>query len=371
LIRLKLRLPLAFLAAGALSLVAPTISVGAATGSTVHVVKCGQSIQAAIDASNPGDTVAARPCVYKENLTITKNSITLRTTEGPGTVVLMPGPTPTPSVCIQSPAHVPGICVVGQFNPDGSLGPPVTGTRIDGLIVEHFTDFGMFMFNANDTAVSNSEAMFNASYGISGFVLSGIKYANNVSHDNGEPGFYIGDSPNANAMVIGNRSFRNGVGGSEGFGFLFRDSSFGTVKGNSAWDNCVGFVFVDSPEDPAPLTDWHAINNFALHNNGACPGVQNGPPPTSGIGFVFFGAQQSMLFENISRGNMPTGPSFASGGILVVSSKAIGGSDPINDVVARNIATDNKPVDILWDKSGTGNKFFLNQCNSSSPSWIC
>jgi hypothetical protein len=349
----------------------PTTTFASGGGGTVHVVKCGQSIQAAIDAANPGDTIEARPCVYRENLTVTKDHIMLRTTSGAGSVVLRPGPTPTPSICIQDPSHIPGICVIGQFNPDGTFGPPVTGTRIDGFIVEHFTDFGVFLLNAADSAVSNTEARMNKAYGISGFVLSGVRYSNNISHDNGEPGFYIGDSPVANAVVTGNRSFRNGVGGPEGFGFLFRDSSVGVVRGNVASDNCVGFVFVDSPQDPAPLTDWHAINNLAFHNNGACPGGTNGPPPTSGIGFVFFGAQNSTLFENISQGNMPTGPSFASGGIIVVSSKSIGGSDPMNDVIAKNIATGNKPLDILWDKSGTGNKFQDNECNTSSPHWIC
>jgi hypothetical protein len=349
----------------------PVTTSAANANGAVHVVHCGQSIQTAIDAASPGDTIAAQPCVYRENLTITKDHITLKTTSGPGTVVLKPAATPTPSVCIQDPKHIPGICVLGQFNPDGSFGPPVVGTRIDGFVVEHFTDFGIFLLNAGDSGVSNSEARMNQSYGISGFVLSGVRYTNNVAHDNGEPGFYIGDSPTANAVVTGNRSFRNGVGGAEGFGFLFRDSSFGTVANNSAWDNCVGFVFVDSPQNPAPLTNWRAAHNLALHNNGACPGATNGPPPTSGVGFVFFGAQSSTLFENISQGNAPSGPSFASGGIIVVSSKSIGGSDPMNDVIAKNIATGNKPVDILWDKSGTGNRFSDNECNTSSPSWIC
>lgn len=369
--RIRLRLPFAVLAVGALSLGMSATTVVAGGAGTVRVVKCGQSIQAAIDAANPGDTIKARPCVYRENLTITKDRISLRTTDGPGSVVLRPGAKPTPSVCVRDPKHVPGICVLGHFNSNGTFGAPVTGTRIDGFIVEHFTDFGVFLLNAADSAVTNSEARMNSAYGISGFVLSGVRYANNVSHDNGDPGFYIGDSPLANAVVVGNRSFRNGVGGDEGFGFLFRDSSFGLVRDNIASDNCAGYVFVDSPADPAPLTNWRAANNLALHNNGACPGAQGGPPPTSGIGFVLFGAQRTSLVANISQGNMPTGPSIGSGGILVISSKVIGGSDPISDVVAQNVATGNKPFDIRWDKSGTGNRFIENQCNTSSPSWIC
>jgi hypothetical protein len=370
--RLWFRLPIAVLAVCALSLAMSTTAVVAGGGGgTVHIVKCGQSIQAAIDAASPGDTVAARPCVYRENLTITKDWITLRTANGPGTVVLRPGATPTSSPCVRDPKHVPGICILGQVNPNGTFGTPVTGTQIDGFVVERFTDFGIFLFNAATSTVSHSEARMNMSYGISGFVLSGIRFTNNVSHDNGEPGFYIGDSPQANAVVAGNRSFRNGVGGAEGFGFLFRDSSFGMVRDNSASDNCAGYVFVDSPADPAPLTDWSGVNNLALHNNGACPGAKNGPPPTSGIGFVLFGAQRTSLIANVSQGNVPSGASIGSGGILVVSSKAIGGADPSHDLVARNIATGNQAYDIFWDQSGAGNRFPDNVCNTSSPTWIC
>src|ERR1700716_4221460 len=99
--RLWFRLPLAVLAVCALSLAMSTTAVVAGGGGgTVHIVKCGQSIQAAIDAANHGDTAAARPCVYRENLTITKDWITLRTANGPGTAVLRPAATPTSSPCV-------------------------------------------------------------------------------------------------------------------------------------------------------------------------------------------------------------------------------------------------------------------------------
>ena len=74
-------------------------------------------------------------------------------------------------------------------------------------------------------------------------------------HDNGEPGVYIGDSPHANAALSGNNAFRNGVGGGEGFGFLFRDSSHGDVHGNRAAGNCIGFIFVDTSENPDPVSE--------------------------------------------------------------------------------------------------------------------
>jgi hypothetical protein len=47
-----------------------------------------------------------------------------------------------------------------------------------------------------------------------------IVYEDNVAHDNGDAGFYIGESQNADARVEDNRSFAN-----HAEGILFRDST--------------------------------------------------------------------------------------------------------------------------------------------------
>jgi hypothetical protein len=337
---------------------------------TVHP---GQSIQAAVNAASPGDTIVVQAGVYHENVTIQKNNLTLLGA-GIGKTVLEPGRVPTESICSSTNPEggnfVEGICVVGQFNQDGSFGAPVKGTTIQGFTVAHFSDFGVLLLNANDSTVSRSEARNNVSYGISGFVLSGVRYLWNVSHDNGDPGFYIGDSPAANAWVVGNTSYRNGVGGAEGFGFLLRDSSMGTLSQNMAWGNCAGIVFADTGENPAPESNWTATENKVWANNGACPGG-GGPPPTSGIGIALLGTHHVVLSHNTVTGNHPTGPSIPSAGITVLSSKGIGGADPTDNQIDHNTLSNNAPFDVFWDGSGSGNTFTANICSISQPSWIC
>jgi parallel beta helix pectate lyase-like protein len=340
-----------------------------ANAAIIHVHQ-GQSIQAAIDNADPGDTIVVAPGVYRENLTISENHITLRGTIGrERRTVLKPAETPTPSFCTQD-SSVNGICAVGEIDANGNPGAPIVGTRIKGFVVNGFSGFGIALFNAKHTTVSWSRALNNEGYGISGFALEEVWLLHNVAHHNGEPGFYIGDSPDADAVVIGNRSHHN-VGG-EGDGFLFRDASEGIVRNNRAWDNCSGFIFVDSGENPDPLSDWRATGNVARHNNASCTGEAGGPPPISGIGIALIGSDHVVLRENVVRGNSPTGPSpLGSGGIIVVDSTAIGGAAPTANRIIDNIARHNSPFDISWDESGTGNVFRNNHCGVSDPAWIC
>jgi hypothetical protein len=343
------------------------------SGHTI-VVHAGQSIQAAVDAAVAGDTIVIDKGTYKESVTITTDHITLKSKRGAGPVILDGrGVPPSANGCAAA------FCVLGQIKPDFSPGlHRVTGTRIDGFIMQNYSGDGTFLFNASDSAVTNSEAKDNTGYGIAGFVQYGIRLLNNVSHSNIEPGFYIGDSPNANAYVVGNRSFHNGVGFPkaqlEGFGFLFRDSSHGVVRDNSAYDNCAGFVFVDGGFNPEPLNDWRAVENSARNNNGTCTGEAGYVPATKGIGFALVGTQHVTLQENTARGNGTTGaePERTSGGIVVISAKGdVGGPDPTDNLIVENKAFGNSPKDIFWDESGSGNRFDGNRCKTSAPPRLC
>src|SRR4051794_33977297 len=87
--------------------------LAAPAGAWTRDVHPGESIQAAIDAAHPGDTIRVAAGVYNENLTVTTDGITLR---GEGAndagTVLKPGATPTPSTCTDPESGaVNGICV--------------------------------------------------------------------------------------------------------------------------------------------------------------------------------------------------------------------------------------------------------------------
>src|SRR6476661_8994857 len=98
-------------AVGVLALASPALA-------TVRHVHPGQSIQAAINAADPGDTIRVAAGVYHQNLTITTNNITLwGAGRGRDGTILRPRRNPLDSPCTSrdgSIVSVNGICAVGQ-----------------------------------------------------------------------------------------------------------------------------------------------------------------------------------------------------------------------------------------------------------------
>jgi nucleotide-binding universal stress UspA family protein len=80
------------------------------------------------------------------------------------------------------------------------------------------------------------------------------------------------------------------------------------------------------------------------------------------------GAFGTSVSHNLVLGNQPSGDSFVSGGIAVV--QGAGGTDPQNDVVSHNKASDNVPNDLFWDGRGTV-AFEKNHCATSDPAGLC
>jgi parallel beta-helix repeat protein len=332
-----------------------------------RTVSPGHSIQAAIDKSKPGDTVFVEKGKYKEALDIGTNDVTL---EGERGTIVKGGGGPGKSLCNahpEQPGKFVGICVHGQIaQPAG--GPPEVVKEVEGVVVRHLTvqgfgADGVFVFGGRKTIVRAVHLLDNGGYGSFSNTSRGTRFINNDVQDNGAPGLYVGDSPNANATIRGNYVKNN-----HGEGILIRNASHGQVRKNILKYNCAGLLVL--ADAPGPARKWTITQNATSFNNKACAGEPDeGEPAISGIGIGLFGARDTTVSSNAGFKNIDKHSSIAHGGIVVT--KGVEGTPERNLLIQANGFSDNAPFDISWDKAGELISFVDNQCVTSKPKSIC
>jgi Right handed beta helix region len=240
-----------------------------------------------VDAAGPGTTILVRRGTYAENVAITTDRISLR---GLG-ARLVPPAEPAPNECSFGEPANDGICAVGQLEFPDPEGPPVVAdpvedVSISGFTIEGFGANGILFFGAEDVAASRNRTIDNTEYGIAAFFVEGVRFVANTTSGSEVAGIYIGDSPNADALVLGNETFDNGL-----FGFFFRDAADGRVVGGRSNDNCVGAIVLNT--GPNVAADWRFVGNRITDNDNLCPG--DGGPALSGTGVAIAGASDNRV----------------------------------------------------------------------------
>jgi len=313
------------------------------------IVGSGESIQKAISAADPGDTIVVSG-VHREDVVIRKNGISLR---GLDAVI-------EPPARVGSPCGPSGICILGDVDFDtGKVNEYVKGVSISGLTVKNFRNEGIFAVGVRDATFTDNRLINNGEYGAFALASTGTKIISNVARGSDEAGIYVGSSPHANAKVVGNDTYGNFLG------VFIRDALGGTITGNRVHNNCLGVLFL--ADAPGPSGNFEVKGNWVRDNTRSCPATDEAPP-LSGVGISLFGARGVEVTGNHMAGNVPTGPTIFSGGVVVV--RGLGGTAPRDNSVVANDFGRNKP-DIFYDGSGSGNFFRANHCNSSVPTRLC
>lgn len=303
---------------------------GGAQAHRAVVVGPGDSIQAAVDAADPGDTILVLG-THRENVAVQTDRLTLL---GVGAVILPPA-VPAVHACFdptEVDEAVHGICVLGDVDfHTGEISRYVENVTVTGFSVRGFTGSGLLAAAA-----------------------SGTTFEGNVVSNNGDAGITALQS-------TGTRVLSNQASGSR-FGIFVFAALGGEIVGNSVHDNCVGvFAFVDAAE-------FRISANGIHHNTRLCPPAIDEWPVLSGVGVLLVGARSNTISANVIVGNVPAGDTAFSGGVVVAS--VPDAPSPTDNVVKHNIILRNDP-DIFWDETGTGNAFVDNLCRTSSPPGLC
>jgi len=327
----------------------------AAYGATINVAP-GHSIQNAVNLAHPGDTVHVAAGTFAQSVEVTK-SINL-VGEGQGATIIVP-PSSPPSkqskVCFDptAPTEFNGFCIHGAIDSNFNVTAPVGPVHVSGFTVKNFNGVGVMFFGASSPQVDHVSALNNSDYGITAFVSTNDFFDSNIANKNGEAGFYVGDSPHANATVTNNEAMNNANAG-----IFVRDASGpGSIANNSVRGNCIGIFFLNTGTNPA---NWEAFGNLAAANDAVC---QGGPPTAGGIGIAVDGVNSVNIHDNLVQNNQPAAPVTIHGGVVVADHAS-------HTTVTNNQITKNFP-DIFWDRTGSANSFSGNLCHTSVPSGLC
>jgi parallel beta-helix repeat protein len=227
--------------------------------------------------------------------------------------------------------------------------------------------FGIEAVGSTNTTIAGNDSIGNVADGFGVIDSPGTKILSNVARRNDTVGIFLGDTQRANTKVVG-----NDLSGSD-FGIFVSNSQGGSFAANEVHNNCAGMVFTSDFEPAGPPSGNFAVKgNTVKDNTLSCAAP---PPAISGIGIGLFGTRGMEVTANHLSGNVPSGPSasapsLVSGGVVVGVDPEGGTTKPTNNSVIGNHFGRNKP-DIFWDRSGSGNRFLGNLCDTSVPSSLC
>ena len=258
-------------------------------------------------------------------------------------------------------------------------GNDVEGSSNSGIFIEEGTNatisnndltdnnLGVLVIDSTGTKiVSNNDIMDSTFVGTVILDSTGTKIVSNDINRSGNTGITIFGPERANndAKVVGNR-----VSGGP-WGIWVANTKGGFIAGNTIHDNCAGMFFEAFKGEP--VGGFEVKANTVENNTRKCPtGIEPGRVAFSGIGIALLGASGMEVTANHLSGNIPSGPTPVSGGVVVSTNPfGDGSAQPRNNSVIGNHFGRNKP-DIFWDKSGSGNRFMGNLCNTSVPSSLC
>ena len=329
------------------------------------------SIQAAIDAASPGDTILVPRGTYAECPVVDVDGLTIRGSQ---------------AAVIDATGCSRGLSVgTGSITTDPGTGqrvcPPIEieGFTLEGLTIKNADFSGVFLIGVTDFRVAFGRYVANGEYGIfprcssDGRVVGNIVDGAQVALD---AGIYVGVDEDIAVEA-------NFVTGSP-IGIEVENSLDTAVRNNVATGNTSGVLVVILPGLPTAATEEVQIEgNLIVKNNYPNPFAPTDPDdiaaiPT-GTGILNVGGDAVTIRRNLIAGNDSFGVAIIANPFAPLDPRIE--PNPDDNTVRRNVIVNNgdnpdpeRPgtpgADIVYDGTGTNTCFADNVFETDSPDGI-
>lgn len=310
---------------------------------TISVPGNAATIQSAVDAAEPGDTVEISDGEYTETVAVTTDDLTIRGTDR-NNVVLNGEDVKSNGIVVTADGvqvenlrvenyTLNGVLITGMSDETGGLARGSDGYR--RLDPEEFPPLSGF-------AVRYVTAANNGLYGIYAFDSHDGLIAHNYSSGSSDSGIYVGQCQNCNVLVRDNVAELNAVGYEQA-----NASDSVSIIGNRFSDNRLGMTLIsDYQEAFVPLKGGYVAGNLVSDNdNPHTPAHAEGG---FGVGIGISGAQQLEVTKNLVADN-------PRAGVEITSSEDLA---PKDNEILDNVFDDNS-LNLAYTASerapGTGN----------------
>ena len=219
------------------------VSVGCASGTT-HYVNPGESIQAAVDAADPGDTIIVRDGIYSENINVDEQ-LTIQSENGSENCIIQAANSNYPVFAITADCvNIKGFTVEGATGSTGIRLSTVDHCTITNIITLNNT-VGIQLYASSYNYISNS-SISNNDDGIYLFHLNNYNTLTNNKVSNNYNGIYLyysGNNDISNNDISNN--YWRGI-------YLVSSSLYNSISNNNISNNFCGIRFCLLYTSPSP-----------------------------------------------------------------------------------------------------------------------
>ncbi len=366
-------LTLAVMMIAAVLTLLPATPVNAQSGNDV-TVSPGESIQAALDEAQSGDTITVKKGVYEEALVIRASGITLIGEKG---ATVSPGDSRTECEFF---GDVDAICIATDFftKENGQIDSRevISDVTVSGFNVKNTRGAGIGVVRGENITITNNSVTAPGCDGYYVILTDGFNVSRNVVKKSGQVlPFCNGVSvlSSSNGTVARNKAV-NG----DGMGLLFNSVVNVKVDRNKVVGNCNGISLNNDTDRPLDLKNVKVTRNTVSRNNKSCKLFESFgiDAEFGGVGIAVVGGDKIQLKRNkVTKNVLAKELELPTAGILLADNvNPLTGEffAPLGRVtVARNNVRDNSAggveVDLAVLSADGKVKFNKNTCGVSVP----